>query len=86
VPRTLPIPRTVSRATACAHLGVSAVTFWRHWRDVFTDGRGAGERGPGRHARYVLEDELRAAVEAGGGVGSRAKAAVYDLRKLMNRI
>jgi hypothetical protein len=85
MPRTLPLTKVVTKAVACDHLGICTRTFDRVWAAVFTDPRDADERGRGV-ARPVFEDELRAAVEAGGRTGSRARAAVYGVRKLTGRV
>lgn len=65
----------VSLACACELLGISPDSFERHWQDVFSDGRTDAER-QSRRPRLVHLHELTAAVEAGGGLCARAKAAV----------
>ena len=89
MPRALPLPRLVKKAVACEHLGCCRETFWRRWDGVFTDGRTADEKraaGPGRGSaeRLVFEDELRAAVENGGG--ERGRQAVLALRARLGRL
>lgn len=83
MPRTLPIPTLVHRRAACGHLGISISTFERYWQEVFTDPRAVTERVKGE-LRKVFDDELREAVEHGGG--PRARAAVLLLRKVLGRL
>jgi hypothetical protein len=87
--RVAPKLRTslVSRAAACAALGICETTFSAGelaWKDVFTDPRSPERRRP-RVRRLVYEDELATAVEAGGGTEPRAKAAVLAYRDLIGR-
>lgn len=81
---TTTIPRLLSKAAACDRLGICVRSFARHWQDVFTDRRPPAARGPGSD-RLVYEDELAEAVEHGGGVNPRAKAAVLAYRGLLKR-
>lgn len=84
--RTAPTLKTklLSRREAFEALGISDTSFDHHWKDVFTDPRAPEDRRP-RVARRVYEDELAVAVEAGGGVSSRAKVAVINYRSLVGR-
>lgn len=76
--------KLLSRAAACEALGVCARTFSQHWARVFTDPRDPADQRRGV-ARRVFEDELAVAVEAGGGVSGRAKAAVIAYRSDVGR-
>jgi len=67
----IPLPEALAR------LGVSRVTFWRHWQRFFTDCRASGR--PGRGKCFVLDDELGVAVADG-------PAAVLAFRRLMGRV
>jgi len=84
----MPAPRLktklLGRREACDALSIGTATFSRHWKDVFTDPRPPEDR---RRcvARRVYEDELAVAVDAGGGVSSRAKAAVLNYRGSIKR-
>jgi hypothetical protein len=88
MPRALtPVPkvRLVGKAEACRRLGVSHDTFQRRLQTLFTDPRPEGQRGRGT-ARVVYEDELDAAVEAGGLANlPRVIAAVWAVRRLFER-
>lgn len=76
--------KLISRIAACEALGVGVTTFSQHWTRTFTDPRAPEDRRP-RVARRVFEDELAVAVEAGGGVSGRAKAAVINYRGSIKR-
>ncbi|WP_439627572.1 hypothetical protein [Gemmata sp.] len=84
--RTAPRLKTslIRQRDACRAMGICRVTFWRHWGPVFTDPRDPTDRGTTCH-RNVFEDELAVAVEAGGGVSGRAKAAVINYRASVGR-
>jgi hypothetical protein len=87
MPKVAPRPKIVgliAKRDACELLNISEDSFERHWQGVFTDMRPADKRGRGSD-RTVFADELAAACAAGGGVLQRAKAAVYQARRLMGR-
>jgi hypothetical protein len=72
----------VHRSEACWRLGIHRDTFWRVWHSVFTDPRDAEDRRPGVE-RKVYDDELKIAVESGGG--KRARIAVLNYRGKIGR-
>lgn len=77
--------RLIRRSEATEKLGISARSFWKHWNVVFTDPRPPEDR---RHKiqRCVFEDELSTAMEFGGRLGDRAKAAVLEYRRKNGRL
>lgn len=69
--------RLVSQREACEALGICRLTFYRRWRDVFSDPRDPADRRPGV-PRKVREDELGVAINDG-------RLAVLNYRRLAGR-
>jgi hypothetical protein len=78
------VTRLVKQREARTALAISRESFRRHWDSVFTDPRSAADRRAGVE-RCVYEDELAVAVEYGGRMGARAKAAVLAYRRTVGR-